>query len=842
MVTMKQPEVRRRRSGRGRKVVVRRTTRQVVDMPKHEPTFGPYRLGGVIAVDAASTLYRATIDTGPTLMYRGVEQRSTTDIALRVYRDLGDDATEVTRVVEDKVRRVAPMRHRAIAAIHDVGTHSGRLYIATRLAGHRTLRDVLDEGGAWGRSSARALLAPLAEALDDLADAGVVHGALGPTTIMIDADGGTAVLTGLGHHEVLHRPGAPKLSGDTVDDTLYVAPEQLRGEPSTDRTDQYSLACALLHLTTGRPPYTATTVRKLYGAHLLARPPTMDPDARTDAVSVAMAKRPEERHRSSVAMLSAIGDGSPTRIASPPTADDRLVRPSTPPRTEPSLHPRSSAIATVTGALGRRGVGMLVLVPVLVLVIAAIAWATVDRGRSAVAGGPAVTPTDAPAAAPGVVPASSSAPVTQLDPSATVIRLRGSTTIGDQLAPALATAFLEAQDAADVRATPGTGPDATMVTGTLPGTDGAVAIDIAAEGTGTGFDALAAADTDIAMASRPVSEDEQDQLRAIGDMTSIASEHVIGVDGIAIIVNNQRSVGRLSLSELHDIYTCEITNWKQVGGPDRPIALHARDAESGTYDLFADTVLADDALCDGAQRFADNGLLSRAVSQDPDGIGFVGLPFVGSNTAVPLTAGAGTALKPSLLTVATENYALSRRLYLYTEPNPDEPLVSRFVEFALSDAGQQVVSDAGFVGQALNEQAVARAQEQVAASIPDDAPKDYVEYIEGARRVPVDIRFESGSEQLDTKAVRDIDRLTRLMSRGEFRDERIRLAGFTDDRGDDSTNEALSEARAAAVAERLEANGVPVAAVEGFGKALPVSDDGDAAARTRSRRVEVYVR
>src|SRR5208283_1904719 len=96
-----------------------------------------------------------------------------------------------------------------------------------------------------------------------------------------------------------------------------------------------------------------------------------------------------------------------------------------------------------------------------------------------------------------------------------------------------------------------------------------------------------------------------------------------------------------------------------------------------------------------AKRFEDSRALSDAVAGDASGIGFVGLPYIGSAKAVPVADAGAEPLLPTRMTVATEDYLLSRRLHLYTPASPSNPWTLKFVEFALSKAGQDVVGGEG---------------------------------------------------------------------------------------------------------------------------------------------------
>jgi phosphate transport system substrate-binding protein len=190
-----------------------------------------------------------------------------------------------------------------------------------------------------------------------------------------------------------------------------------------------------------------------------------------------------------------------------------------------------------------------------------------------------------------------------------------------------------------------------------------------------------------------------------------------------------------------------------------------------------------------------------------------------------------------VFTVRTEDYRLSRRLYLYVSPTSPNPWVGKFVQFALSDEGQAVVDAVGFVGQSLN-QTVAEA----APALPSEVPAEYARLTRSATRLPLVFRFESGSDRLDNKSLRDVGRLLESMSQPANRGRRVLLFGFADALGSPEANRRLSGARAAAVADELRSEGVNPEEVTGFGSALPVASNETEEGKARNRRVEVWLK
>jgi phosphate transport system substrate-binding protein len=161
--------------------------------------------------------------------------------------------------------------------------------------------------------------------------------------------------------------------------------------------------------------------------------------------------------------------------------------------------------------------------------------------------------------------------------------------------------------------------------------------------------------------------------------------------------------------------------------------LYARDANSGTFDSFQSLVLGEEKLSNTAKRFEDSGDLSAAVSIDPDGIGFVGLPYIKNCKAIAVGDGQCAPLLPTPFTVATEDYPLSRRLYFYSSAESKNIWAKELVDFSLGPDGQEVVSKAGFVKQAI---------EAFRINIPTNAPAEYTNLSKGAERIEPEPAFQ----------------------------------------------------------------------------------------------------
>lgn len=414
-----------------------------------------------------------------------------------------------------------------------------------------------------------------------------------------------------------------------------------------------------------------------------------------------------------------------------------------------------------------------------------------------------------------------------------VLRIQGSNTIGAHLLPELIKGLLVSEGYQNVSSQPGKVENEQRLIGR--NAEGREAIvDLAAHGSSTGFTALKENTADLAAASRPIKDAEAAGLSASGNLRSAKAEQVIGIDGLAIIVNPANPLDELTTDTLSRIFSGEVKTWEEIGGHGGAIHLYARDDNSGTFDTFKELVLASHgkALAATAQRFESSDQLSSQVSGDPQGIGFVGLSSIQKAKALSIADGDSQAMPPSTTLIATEDYPLSRRLFLYMKPEESNRWARALLQFAQGDQGQALVSASGFVGQRV--QAVKMTPR---ASMPEA----YQALARDAQRLSVNFRFREGSATLDNKAQRDIDRLLAYLQQSDKMNKQTVLVGFGDPKQDPARAELLSKLRAMAVRRELAKEGVMFREISGMGDALPVAANSDDDGRVKNRRVEVWV-
>ncbi|MFJ3483121.1 substrate-binding domain-containing protein [Pseudomonas sp. NPDC090202] len=419
------------------------------------------------------------------------------------------------------------------------------------------------------------------------------------------------------------------------------------------------------------------------------------------------------------------------------------------------------------------------------------------------------------------------------DDGTPALRIQGSNTIGAQLGPALVKGLLDQQGATSIQQQPGANANETRLIGQLPSGQ-SVIVDVAAHGSSTGFVALKNTQADLAASSRPIKDSEVSELSALGDLRSHNAEQVIAIDGVAVILHPGNPLRELTIAQLAKVFSGEIHDWEQLGGSGGAIHLYARDQQSGTYDTFNELVLAKSGkrLASDARRFESSEELSDQVSQDRQGIGFIGLPYVRQARALAIIDGESKAMLPSTSLIATEDYPLSRRLYFYLPPDSRQRWAKALVRFAQSPQGQSIVAQNGFVAQ--NVQAVkVRATQQM--------PLEYQNLTREAERLSVNFRFAQGSASLDNKARLDIKRVADYLKDHDKLNQKVTLVGFGDAKSDPARAQLLSRLRAMAVRRELLKHQVILRDVRGFGDEMPVAANDADEGRIKNRRVEVWV-
>lgn len=220
-------------------------------------------------------------------------------------------------------------------------------------------------------------------------------------------------------------------------------------------------------------------------------------------------------------------------------------------------------------------------------------------------------------------------------------------------------------------------------------------------GSEIGIEAFLQGKIDVANLSRELNRGEEDLSRENG----IEPVPVIfAVDAIALVTNSHLGIDSLSLSDVGNIFSGAITNWKQVGGPDREIHTYGRDARSGTHTFFREKVLHGENYVSSMKMYETYQSIVDEVKHDSCGVGYVSVGHIMDPNGKPnseiwatyLFIDGGNAVSPyQVNAVMSGDYPLMRPLYQYTNNLPLYA-IRDFIDFELSEAGQAIVKSHGF--------------------------------------------------------------------------------------------------------------------------------------------------
>jgi phosphate transport system substrate-binding protein len=212
---------------------------------------------------------------------------------------------------------------------------------------------------------------------------------------------------------------------------------------------------------------------------------------------------------------------------------------------------------------------------------------------------------------------------------------------------------------------------------------------VSGSGSGTGIKALIDGTTNIATSSREAKYKEAASAKGKG---VTLTGHKVALDGIVPVVHPSMKIKDITVEQLRDIYNGKIKNWKDLGGPNRPVSTVSRDTSSGTYEVWEEKVLKGDRVRADALLVASNGQAVQTVSQNKFAIGYIGIGYI-DKSVKPLTVNGKSA---SANTVRDGSWPIARPLFMYTNGKP-AGVIAKFIDFMFSKDGQKIVNEVKYV-------------------------------------------------------------------------------------------------------------------------------------------------
>ncbi len=434
-----------------------------------------------------------------------------------------------------------------------------------------------------------------------------------------------------------------------------------------------------------------------------------------------------------------------------------------------------------------------------------------------------------------------------------MVRLSGAARMGEVMMPALIEAFARAEGYQAV--TVQEDPEHLTVTLNDAAQVAQAEFLLRLSNTDEGFADLIAFEADVVMALREVRPEEAARaaMVGLGDITDPRQARIIGFDGLVPVVNPGLGLRHVSLWDVAQAFRGLVTDWSEIGGPSVPISLHLGPRSGGPWQFFVDHVVtAEGGVLDGTVTRHDTAAeMAAAVARTPGGLGLLPYGETANAQPVALRDACGFTATPQNVTLKTQDYPLTKPLFLYLPDRRHSAVIRSFLAFLRGPEAQLVVRRAGFVDQGAvpipldaQGQRFANAIEQAGGETTLQDLQRMVRMLTPRTRLSTSFRFLADSDQLDAPSRSNVMALGQAIRDGRYDGQSLMLVGF--DTGQATAGAEEVTGGAATVRDALVAalGALPeevTVETAHFGTALPMGCNDTPWGRQRNQRVELWV-
>ncbi len=370
------------------------------------------------------------------------------------------------------------------------------------------------------------------------------------------------------------------------------------------------------------------------------------------------------------------------------------------------------------------------------------------------------------------------------------------------------------------------------------------------------IEALSEGEVEIIFLDEPAEDDDIEEVAegGGGTITDPGQERVLAVEGLVVAVSPQNNLPRINVDDIPRIFSGDITNWSEIGGPNAPINVYSFDEANAAIHYVDELVLepADEELSDDINVVQTMSEMTSKITNDPNGIGVVPFANLRGTRAVPVASTCGIVNTPTAFSIKTEEYIMQRRFYAYNRVNVSAE-AREFLDFLDDESLDDLVRKAGFVDLSVTAEPQTRTAQRIQQQMVNATDtfeltrmRELLRDLQTTDRLSTTFRFALGSSRLDVRAVADVRRIANYIA--ENRPNEVIFAGFTDSIGSFEANDRLSQSRAQTVRDTIVAqlprdvtNSVRISTL-GFGELEPVACNDQNSGRRVNRRVEVWIR
>ncbi|MDZ4839525.1 MAG: PstS family phosphate ABC transporter substrate-binding protein, partial [Bacteroidota bacterium] len=223
-----------------------------------------------------------------------------------------------------------------------------------------------------------------------------------------------------------------------------------------------------------------------------------------------------------------------------------------------------------------------------------------------------------------------------------------------------------------------------------------MSVSVVGGGSGVGIAALLDGTTDIAMSSRELKLDEKIKFK---EHKREPIEVISALDALAIVVNNNNKIDKLTRQQLEDIFTGKVKNWKELGGEDMEISVISRESSSGTYEFFKDHVMKKKNFANDVLALTSTGAIVQSVESNKASIAYIGIAYIKGGAklkTLKVSYDNVNYVDATIENALNKTYPIARPLYYYYDKSK-QTKVKPFIDYILSDQGQKVVGRVGYV-------------------------------------------------------------------------------------------------------------------------------------------------
>jgi phosphate transport system substrate-binding protein len=403
--------------------------------------------------------------------------------------------------------------------------------------------------------------------------------------------------------------------------------------------------------------------------------------------------------------------------------------------------------------------------------------------------------------------------------------------------PKIATDFLQFHGASGIGGSEADPPWTTQITGTMLNGQ-KVAVLIRASSSTDGFSLLASGMADIALAIREPSPNELPSTGQPSSTNGARDVEAIALNAMVLIVNTAVGMSALSFDQARGIFAGKITDWSMVGGHPGPIHRYSRAIDYRSNPLFG-AAMGNEAILPGLRVVSSYAAMRDSVAGDRQAIGYVPVNFIyqqrlskwGDVHPVRFRLGDRMTAMPNEYGLATGDYPLVFPILLYRLPGHDNPEIDTFFATANSVQAHVIEMFAGLTSV---------TPRLLFPHFTEPLPPAYGDRVQNALRVSTTVRFEPGTETVNTRTKQSLDDLAGFLRRLAVAPQRLRHLVFSQDTGGPDQNLDIADTLGTVFQRELRARNVRVGEVVPLGAIYPLASSDSPLGQWLNRRVETW--